>query len=48
MVVPLAGGVLGFAYCLLGRDYPFRLALMVGAAVMFLGIAVVRTWERMT
>ena len=46
-IVVFAGGMLAFLYCLYGRDYPVRLALMVGAAVMFLGFAAIRTWERM-
>lgn len=46
-IIPLSGGMLAFLYCVYGRDYPFRLALMVGAAVMFLGFAAIRTWERM-
>ena len=45
--IPLAAGVVGFFYFVYGRDYPFKLALPMGAALMVLGIAGLRTWERM-
>lgn len=46
VVVPLAGGILGFFYFAYARDYPFKLALIMGAALMILGWVAVRTWER--
>ena len=46
VVVPLTGGLLGFFYFAYARDYPFRLALLMGAALMVLGWVAVRTWER--
>ena len=38
-------GVLAFAYFLYVREYPFRLALMMGAALMVLSWAAIRTWD---
>lgn len=46
-LIPLAAGVAGFLYFVNGRDYPFKWALLMGAALMVLGIAALRTWERM-
>ncbi|MDX1642952.1 MAG: hypothetical protein R3244_01200 [Thermoanaerobaculia bacterium] len=45
--VPAAVGVVTFAYFFTGRDYPLVLALLVGAAVMLLGWASVRTWDQL-
>ena len=47
LLMPLVAGVLGFLYFAYARDYPFELALLMGAALMVLGIAALRTWERM-
>ncbi len=45
--VPAAAGVVAFAFFYTGRDYPLELALLVGAAVMFLGWASLRTWDQL-
>jgi len=45
-LIPLAAGVAGFLYFVYGREYPFKLALLMGAALMVLGIAALRTWQR--
>ena len=45
--MPLCAGIIGFTYFVYARDYPFRLALMMGAALMVLGFAALRTWERL-
>lgn len=45
--VPAAAGVVAFVYFYTGRHYPLELALLVGAAMMFLGWASVRTWDQL-
>ncbi len=42
--LPLAAGVGGFLYFAFGREYPFELALLMGAALMLLSWAGVRTF----
>jgi hypothetical protein len=43
--LPLVAGVGGFLYFAFGRGYPFRLALLMGAALMLFGWAAARTWK---
>lgn len=45
VALPLVGGLAGFLYFAYGRDYPFRLALVMGAAMMMLGWVAARTWK---
>jgi hypothetical protein len=42
-VIPLLAGIAGFLYFAYGRGYPFRLALLMGAAFMLLGWTGART-----
>ena len=45
VLIAAAAGVAGFVYFSTMREYPFQLALLMGAAMMFLAWAAVRTWE---
>lgn len=47
VLAPFAAGLAAFFYFAYLRDYPLRLAMVMGAAMMFLGWGAVRTWERM-
>lgn len=45
VLIAAAAGIAGFVYFSTMREYPFQLALLMGAAMMFLGWAAARTWE---
>ena len=45
MLGGLVVGLVAFAYFTFARDYPFRLALLMGSALMILTWAAVRTWD---
>ena len=44
-LIGFAVGLAAFGYFSLVRDYPFQLALLMGAALMVLVLAGVRTWD---
>jgi hypothetical protein len=47
VLIPLVGGMAGFYYFTSVRDYPFRLALVMGIAALMLTWAALRTWDRL-
>ena len=47
LLVPFAAGVGTFLYFVYLRGWPALLAVVIGGAVMFLGFAAARTWQRL-
>jgi hypothetical protein len=45
VLIAAAAGIAGFLYFSTIRGYPFQLAMLMGAAMMFLGWAGARTWK---